>query len=106
MGPGSRKGARSVLKATGNQDLRTYIDIRQAKVAHWVSLWTIFEVCAQERGYKVRGWRRAPWWRQTAEDAQLRATLKYISEDSRERRQQESVRSGGRGYQRDHKMAE
>ena len=38
------EGAESILKAVGNQDVRMYIDRRQATVAQWVALRPIFEV--------------------------------------------------------------
>ena len=41
-----QEGAERVLKETGNQDVRMYIESRQETVYHWVDLWTIFEVCA------------------------------------------------------------
>ena len=94
-----QEGAESVLKAAGTQDIRTYINRRQAKVAQWVAVRPIFEICVRETGYEGRGRRRTPWWRQTAADAQLRATLKEISADARERRRRESGRRGGRGDQ-------
>ena len=37
-------GSESILKAVGNQDVRMYIDRRQATVAQWVALRPIFEV--------------------------------------------------------------
>ena len=39
-----------MLQAAGTKPLREYIDKRQATVAEWVALWTIFEVFAKETG--------------------------------------------------------
>ena len=52
-----REGDESVLKAAGTQNIRTYINRRQATVAQWVDLWPIFEVFTQDTGYEG-GWRR------------------------------------------------
>ena len=51
-----------------------------------MALWPIFEVCMQETWYEGGGQIRGPWCRQTSADAQLRAFLKEILEDARERR--------------------
>ena len=72
-------GTESELKAAVTQDVRPYIDRIQVVVAHWATLWPIFEVCAQqETGYESGRRRRPPWWRQMAADAQLRVTLEDI----------------------------
>ena len=39
-----------VLQGVGTQPLQTYLDRRQATVAEWVALWTIFDVCVRETG--------------------------------------------------------
>ena len=40
-------GAEGVWEAAGTLSARTYIGIRQATVAQWVALCTLFEVCAR-----------------------------------------------------------
>ena len=86
-----------MLKAAGTQHIRTYIDRRQATVVQWVDLRPIFEVFAQEDMGCTVGWRiQAPWWQQTTEDSQLRATLQYISSETRERTLRESINRGKR----------
>ena len=93
-----QEGEESILKAEETQDVRTYINRRQATVDQWVALCPIFLIFAkQEIGYKYGGPRRPTWWRRTAADAQLRVTLEDISEEARERRRQESRRRGRRG---------
>ena len=47
--------ADKVLQGAGKQLLHTYLDRRQAKVAEWVALRPIFEVCARETGYEEGG---------------------------------------------------
>ena len=49
-GSWQQKEAKSVLKASGNQDVQTYINRRQATVAQWVALHHIFKVCVGETG--------------------------------------------------------
>ena len=78
----------SVLQAEGKKSLRDYINKRQAAVADWVDLCPIFEVCAKETGYKGWGRLKDPWWRQEAEEKQLKYMLKQISEAAWERRRQ------------------
>ena len=54
-------GAERLLKATGNQNVRTYIDRRKSTVAQWVALRTIFKVCTKhEKGYESGGRRQPP----------------------------------------------
>ena len=73
---------------------RTF-DKRQATVVECVATRPIFKVCVQEETDHVGGGRqRAPWWRKTAVEAQLRATLKVILETERDQRKQESCRRG------------
>ena len=60
-----------MLQAEGTKPLREYIDKRQAKVAEWVALWPIFEVCEKETGYEGGGELREPWWQQEAAEQQL-----------------------------------
>ena len=38
---------KTVLRGAGTQPLQTYLDKRQVKVAEWVALWPIFNVCAR-----------------------------------------------------------
>ena len=70
------EAAAKVLKGMGTQSLRAYIDKCQETVAEWVALRTTLEVCDKEKGYEGGGrlWER--WWRQTAAQKQLSATLK------------------------------
>ena len=67
-------------------------------MAKWVALWPIFEVCARETGYD-RGRNLQETWRiQASSEKQLRVTLEYILDASREKLQQESIRrDGGEG---------
>ena len=78
--------AARVIKEAGIQTLGTYIDKRQATVAEWVALRSILEICDREKVYKVGGRRRGPWWRQTADQEQLSATLEDILAASMARR--------------------
>ena len=89
-----------VLKKSGTQSLRAYIDRRQATVAGWVALCPILEVCDREMGYEGGGRCREPWWRQTAARKHMSVMLKEISAASREKRW-ESGRCGGGGGDRD-----
>ena len=50
-----KEGAESVLQAAGKKTLNDYIIKSQATVAEWVSLRSIFEVCAKETGYEGEG---------------------------------------------------
>ena len=79
-----REGEESVLQAVGMQPLQMYIVRRQATVAEWVTNRPIFEVCTYEIGYEGGGRQRALWWRHTAADTHLRATLKAILAAARE----------------------
>ena len=79
---------------TGTKHLREYIDRRQAKVAEWVALRQIFEVCAKETGYEGGVRERGQCWRQKAAEGQLNTTLKEISEAPWERWRRESVMRG------------
>ena len=85
--------------------IQNYLDKRQATVAEWVALRSIFEVCVRDMGYTGGGKVREPWWRQAAADKQLRETLEEILATAREWHQREYGRSGrgegrevGRGY--------
>ena len=94
LGDGTWKtpGAEVVREAAGTQSAMTYIGIRQATVAQWVVLRSLFKMCAREKGYEGGGRRRGAWWRQEAAEKQLRATLSGISrEDKRGRIFGESV---------------
>ena len=53
----------------------TYTCIRQATVAQWVELLSIFKVCAGEKGYERGGRSREAWWRQKVTEKKIRATL-------------------------------
>ena len=77
------------------QPLQTYIEWRQEKVAEWVALRTIFEICANETGYDGGGSHQEPWWWQVAENKQLRAMLEEILAAAKERRRWEFSRRGG-----------
>ena len=56
-------GGEKVLQGVGKQPLQTYLDRRQAKLAEWVVLWPIFDVCKRETGYERGGKIQVPWWR-------------------------------------------
>ena len=78
-----RSAAESVFKEAGNQKLGMHIDKPQAKVAEWVELRPIYEVCDTETGYEGGGRHRDPWWKQPAARKQLMDTLKEILASSR-----------------------
>ena len=61
-------------------------------MAGWVYLRPIFEVYANETGYKGGGRLRETWWRQEAAEKHMRSTLEGILVAARDWRQQESVR--------------
>ena len=50
-----KDGADRVLQATGTKPLREYTERRQATVAEWVALRTIFKVCTKETGFEGGG---------------------------------------------------
>ena len=68
-----------------------YIVRQQATVAQQVALRPIFELCADNTGYKGGGCRRQAWWHQGAADKQLRAILEEVSWESRSLRQREVI---------------
>ena len=72
------------------------MDRRQATVAEWVALRTIFDVCAVETGYEGGGRLRVPWWRHEAAENQLKVMVEAILAVARVLRQHESGRHGGR----------
>ena len=82
----------AVIQVTGTQMLREYMYRRQATVAEWVAPRPIFYLCAIETGYEGGGGLRVPWWRQKAEEDQLRVVVEDILAASRVQRQQESGR--------------
>ena len=63
-----------VLREYGAQTAATYIRRRQVTVAQWVDLIPIFEVFAQEQGFKRGGQQRRPWCIKEAPDEVLGAT--------------------------------
>ena len=65
-------------------------------LSEWVVLCSIYEVCDKDMCCEGGGMLREPWWRQTAVQKQLRATLKEILMAARERRK-EPVRNGKGG---------
>ena len=79
--------ADKVLQGSGTQPLETYLDRRHETVAEWVTLQPIFKACVREKVYEGGRKLREPWWRNVAEEKQLRFTLKDISAAERERRQ-------------------
>ena len=85
-GTWQREGTKSILKAEGTRDIWAYINRPKAKVAQWVALWPIFEVCRWEMGYEIGEQRRTPWWRQTAAGDLPRDTLKWILEDAQDQK--------------------
>ena len=54
-GLGRKVAEDRVLKGAGTLPLHTYLDRRKAKVAEWVALRPIFEVCVKETGYEGGG---------------------------------------------------
>ena len=58
--------AKTILQGVRTHSLRTYVDRRQATVAEWVSLRSIFDVCARETVYEGGGGLQVPWWRHVA----------------------------------------
>ena len=82
-------GAEGIREALGTQLVRVYIEMRQATVAQWVALSSLFEVCARETGYERGGRRSKVWGGQEATEKKLWATL----ENSREAKRRRS--SGG-----------
>ena len=87
-----------VLQGAGTQLLQTYIDRSQETMVDWVALQPFFYLCARETGYD-RGRNLQETWRiQASSEKQLRVTLEYILDASREKLQQESIRrDGGEG---------
>ena len=76
---------KKVLQGAGTHPLRTYMYWRQAKVAEWVALRPIFDVCARETGYE-EGWRlRVTWWRQAEAEKKLKVTVEEILSAARVR---------------------
>ena len=59
-------GVEGLLKASGTQSDRIYIERWQKTMAKWVALRPLFEVCARETGYGGGGRMRKVWWRQDA----------------------------------------
>ena len=76
-------------RATAGGDTTAW---RQAAVTEWMDLRSILKVCTKETGYQGRGRDRELWWRQTAANKQLRATLEDILAAARERQIQEPGR--------------
>ena len=74
----------SLLQGAGNQPLQTYIDRRQMPVTEWVIFRPIFEVCANEMGYKVGGRHQETWWKKVSAEKKPRAMLEEILEAARE----------------------
>ena len=62
----------------GTETLGTYTDKQQETVVYWVALRPIIDICNRETGYEGGGRRRELWWRQTAAQNQLSATLEDI----------------------------
>ena len=58
------QGVEGIREAAGTQRASIYIERRQATVAQWVPLCTLFKVCTRETGYGGGGRRRKVWWRQ------------------------------------------
>ena len=56
------------------------------KVAEWVVLNKILEVCYRMMGYKGEGGHCDPWWQQSADRKQFSETLEDILAVSRSRR--------------------
>ena len=50
-----KEAADSIFQAAVTQPLKTYLDKSQAKVAKWVALRDIFELCMKETGYREGG---------------------------------------------------
>ena len=67
----------------GTKTLWEYIKRSQAKVAEWVDLRPVFEVCVKETGFEGGGRERKQWSHQTEVERQLKTTPKEISAASR-----------------------
>ena len=94
----TKEGPDRVHQAAGTKPLQEYINKRQATIAEWVGLHTIFEVSAGDIGYEGGGELCKPWWQQEAAEQQVDAMLRNILEAAGERRRQESDRRGrGKG---------
>ena len=57
-----------------------------------MATWPIFDVCARETGFEVRGEIQMPWWRQKTAEDQLSITVEAIQVAVRVWRRQESGR--------------
>ena len=71
--------AEEVLWSEVMQLVAKYIVLWQVKVAHWVSLCPLMDVCARETCYEVGGWNIRLWWRQGTTDEELCNTLEESS---------------------------
>ena len=64
-----------VLRVSGIHGAATYIGQRQGRVAQWVTLGPIFNVCAREKGFEGQGRWRRPWCRRETTYEISRATM-------------------------------
>ena len=69
----------------GMQPEDTYIGRRQAKVAHWVALLPLLELCVQKNSYEGVGRNNQPWWRQGRILEDIRNTLEEASQEGQQR---------------------
>ena len=90
------KAPTKVIKEAGTHTLEEYIEKREEIVEEWLGLRPILEICDRETGYEGGYMCDEPWWRQTADQKNLSATLEEISTAEREQRW-ESVRRGKGG---------
>ena len=67
--------AEEVLQAVGMQSVVTYIGRCQAKVAQWVALRPILEVCVWKTAYEGGDRKRRQWWKKGETAEALRTTL-------------------------------
>ena len=67
----------------------------QATVVYWVATRTLFDVCAQEIGFKGVGGLMVPWCRQNAVEDQLRFMVEAVLSAERVWLRQESGRRDG-----------
>ena len=90
-------GAEAVNEVMVTQSAMTYIVRRQATVAQWVELWSIFVVCTGKKGYEGGGCKKDEWWWQEATESQLQATCTEAQEAKRMGRQKEEGMQWGPG---------
>ena len=89
-GPWRKASTNKVPQGADTRPLHTYLDRRQATVAHWGDLRPIFDVCTRETSCEV-GWKlQVPWRRQAAAEKQLKVTVEEILGGAMEKWRRES----------------